>query len=734
MANGKDAEIRTGEDRFLLSRRDFGKFAGAGLGVLLLGFLAPARGRAQAEAASVLGDMKGLIAAYVEITPDNTVWLVTPEAEMGQGVESALPAILAEEMEADWDKVATRLSGAGEYYINPGKNMQATGRSMAVRGYFELLRQVGATARDMLRQAAAERWGIAIDRCKAEKSHLVNLDTGARLRFADVADAASRLPIPEKVELKPRERFSIIGTSFPRKDVVAKVTGRAVFGVDVDLPGMLVATIAQPPAFGGKLLRFDEKAALAVHGVVAALPISDGLAVVAESYWQARQGIEAANPEFDSGPNGDLSTDDIMADLASGLDEAGIVAREDGDISALARSAKRLSGEYSVPYLAHTTMEPMSCTVHVRDDACEVWAPSQGPIRLRDDLAAVLRMDPAQITVHRTYLGGGFGRRWQTDFAVQAAEISRAVKRPVKLIWSREEDVQHDYYRPAFAMRFAAGLDRKGRLEALDIKVSGASIGEWGKAPRPGVLDRLAVSGLGDSHYAIPNYRVESVKKAGVVPIGTWRSVGHSQNGFFLESIIDEAAHAAGQDPLKFRRAMLDHHPRWRPVLDEIAKLSGWGKPLPKGRARGIAVAESYGSYMAEVVEISVENDTDLRIHNIYCVIDCGFAVNPGNVERQVESAVIYGLTAALTGKITISGGAVEQSNFHDYPALMMEETPPIKVKILQNAKTLDAKEIGGVGEPALPPIAPALANAVFAATGKRIRSLPLADHGFTLA
>lgn len=733
MAQEKDAEFGTGQDRFLLSRRDFGRLAGAGLGVMLLGFLAPSRGRAQAAAASVLDDMAGLIAAYIEIAPDNTVWLVTPEAEMGQGVQSALPAILAEEMEADWEHVAIRLSGAGEYYINPGKNMQATGRSMAVRGYFELLRQVGATARDLLRQAAADRWGVTLERVVAEKSHLINRDTGARLRFADVADAASHLALPDKVELKPRERFTIIGTSFPHKDVVEKVTGRAVFGVDVDLPDMLVATIAQPPAFGGRLVRFDEQAALAVPGVVAAVRISDGLAVAAQSYWQAKQGIEAANPEFDAGPNGDLTSDDIMADLLAGLDEAGIVAREDGDTTLLRKAAKRIEGQYHVPYLAHTTMEPMSCTVHVRDDGCEVWAPSQGPGRLRNDLAKVLQMDPEKITVHRTYLGGGFGRRWQTDFAVQAAEISRAVRRPVKLIWSREEDIQHDYYRPAFAMRFAAGIDKKGRLQTLDLKVSGASIGEWGRPPRPGVLDRLAVSGLGDSHYAIPNYRVASVKKAGVVPIGTWRSVGHSQNGFFLESVIDEAAHAAGQDPLAFRRALLAHEPRWQPVLDAIEKLSGWGKPLPEGRARGIAVAESYGSWMAEVVEISVENDSDIRIHNIACVIDCGFAVNPGNVERQVESAVIYGLTAAMTGKITIAGGAVEQSNFHDYPALTLAETPPIAVKILEGAKNLNAREIGGVGEPGLPPIAPALTNAIFAATGRRIRSLPLADHGFTL-
>ncbi len=721
----------------ILSRRDFGRLTGAGAATVLLGFLLPSRQPVFAQGAPATagppGTLNDLIAAYIEIAADNTITLVTPEAEMGQGVVSSLPAILAEELGADWAQVVTRLSGAGEIYINPGKNMQATGRSMAVRGYFELLRKVGATARVMLTEAAAEQWGVAPSQCRVENGHIINGKTDQRLRFADVVEAAAKRPVPEQVTLKPREEFKILGTSFPQKDIEAKINGSAVYGADVVLPDMLVATITQSPTFGGTLVSFDEKAAKAVAGVVDVFKIKDGLAAVAKSYWQARQALDAAAPEFDAGENAALSSDQIIADLAAGLDEDGIVARNDGDMAVLETSATRITGEYRVPYLAHTTMEPMSCTAHVHDGICELWTPSQGPTRARDDVAKHLGLDPTKVIINRTYLGGGFGRRWQTDFATQAAEISQKVGKPIKLIWSREEDVQHDYYRPAFVMRFEAGVSKKGDVDALHIKVSGASIGESGRPPRPGVLDRLAVSGLADAFYKIPNYKVESVKKAGFVPIGTWRSVGHSQNGFFLESIIDELAHAAKADPLAFRRKLLGEGPRWTPLFDEIIKLSNWNKPLPEGRARGIAMGESYGSYVAEVVEISVDEKRGIKIHNIYAVLDCGFAVNPLNVERQMESAIIYGLTAAMDGKITIANGAVEQSNFHDYPALMMESIPPITLRLLNNASRLDSKEIGGVGEPGLPPLAPALTNAIFAATGERIRDLPLADHGYSL-
>ncbi|MDA5192908.1 xanthine dehydrogenase family protein molybdopterin-binding subunit [Govanella unica] len=725
---------QTANDKLMFTRRDFSKLGGVGLGAMLLGFwITPGR-VGQALAATDGGrDFSALMAAYIEITPDNIVHLVTPEAEMGQGVQTSLPAILAEELEADWARVVVRLSGAGEIYNNPEKKMQATGRSLAVRGYFELLREVGATARMMLCQAAAASWQADLADCYAEQSHVIHRKTGARLRYADLVEAAAKLPLPAKVTLKSPRDFKIIGHDIARKDIPDKVTGRATFGVDVMLPDMLVASVAMPPAFGGTLVSFDEAAALAVPGVVAAVRISTGLAVAAQSYWQARQGIEAAQPQFDAGPNGEKSSDDVLADLKAGLSEPGIEARKDGSLDALATAATRLGGDYTVPYLAHTTMEPMSCTAHVRADGCELWTPSQGPVRARDDVAKLLGIDPSKVKVNRTFLGGGFGRRWQTDFATQAVEISRAVKKPVKLIWSREEDVQHDYYRPAFAMRFDAGLTAKGKLESLHIRVSGASIGEWGKPPRPGVLDRQATSGLSDSHYRIPNFQVECVTRRGFVPIGTWRSVGHSQNGFFFEGMIDELAHAAKADPLAFRRELIGDHPRFTPLFEEITRMSNWKKSPAKGRVRGIAVTESYGSYVAEVIEISVSKDKKIKIHNINCVIDCGFAVNPAHVARQMESGIIYGLSAAMTGKITIANGAVEQSNFHDYPALAMAEVPPITVKVLANAKELNAKEIGGAGEPGLPPIAPALVNAIFAATGERIRDLPLADHGYEL-
>lgn len=677
-----------------------------------------------------------LAPGYLCITQDNQVHIVCPAAEMGQGVSTSLPALIAEEMEAEWSRVQVTLAPAGEVYINPAKNLQATGRSMSVRGYFESLRKVGAEAKGRLLQAASESWGVSVDECAARNNSVTHPQTGRSATFAELAERAAAYESVTPPPLKKPADYRILGKSIERKDLLEKVTGRAVFGVDIDEPGMLIAAVSMAPTLGGELTSFDKAAALKVRGVKHVVPVAQGeyagVAVVADSFWHASKGLEALQPVYSNGSFENLSSADLTKVMRESLASDGAISGLDrGDCNnALQASRQRVSAVYGVPYLAHAAMEPMSCFAHVTDEACRLIAPTQGPLRVRDAAAAFLGLDVSQVTVERTYLGGAFGRRWQVDFAMQAVELSRACKAPVKLIWSREEDMRHDFYRPQALAAFEAGLDDAGNLTALELRTACASIIEWGRPGRlKGRADPMALSGLTDTPYHIPNLSISWVPVESPVPVGVWRSVGHSQNGFFMESFIDEAAVAADADPLAFRRALLANEPRMLRVLDTVAALGNWRKErLPEGKGQGTAIVEAYGSIFAYVIDVTVR-EQQVTVDHVACVIDCGYAVNPDGVEAQVESNVVFALTAAFYGKISLAEGAVEQSNFHDYRMVSLAQTPPLSIEILNSEGPM-----GGVGEPGTPPFAPALLNAIFAAKGERLRTLPLSELGYTLA
>ena len=720
---------------FRPSRRDVALASGA---VTLVGFFAWMRKPMSQEAGALPPDdvqTTDLVPSYIQITPDNEVIIVCPAAEMGQGVTTSLSVLIAEEMEADWAKVQVVHSPAGEVYINPGKNLQATGRSMSVRGYWDMLRQVGAGAKAQLIAAAAERWSVPGEECAAEKNYIEHGPTGRKASFADLVMRAAELSDVPPAPLKDRADYKLIGKEFPRKDLFEKVTGQAVFGIDVSVPDMLTATIALAPTLEGRLDSFDEQAALALDGVRHVVPTtqgeSAGLAVVADTFWQAQKGLEAAAPVFTDGPFAALNSADMFDTMRQQLNSDDRVARDEGDIeTALAEAETLVSGLYEVPFLAHAPMEPMTCVAHVTEDGCKIIAPTQGPIRLRDEAAAFLNIDATKVDVQRTFLGGAFGRRWQPDFGLQAVEISQACGAPVKLIWSRETDMQHDYYRPQSSLSFEGAFDKTGALNALRIRTAGPSIVEWGKPNRlRGAADPLGTSGLGDTLYQVPHYRVSWAPVASPIPVGVWRSVGHSQNGFFMESIIDELAVAAKTDPIAFRKRLMPDEERMISVLDAVAKLGQWkGTPGQDGRGQGIAIAEAYGSVCAYVIDVAVQ-DRDLTIENVACVIDCGLAVSPDGIRAQVESNVVFALTAAMYGEVTVEKGTVVQSNFDTYQMLSLAEVPPISIQILETGGG-----VGGAGEPGLPPFAPALTNAIFAANGDRIRKLPLSLSGYYLA
>lgn len=702
-----------------VSRREF--LAGGSAAAFWLGVrLAPA-------AAEPAHFGSAQLAAFLEITADNVVHIVTPDLEFGQGVFTSLPLILADELGADWEQVDVRQSWASEHFINPMKGIQATGRSMSVRGQYELLRRLGALARAMLCQAAASEWQVPVSECTTRESHVVHRDSARRRPFATLLEAAARLPVPESVELRPEAELAHLGRDVPRKDVRSKVTGTAIFGVDVKLPGMLVATVRSSPVFGSPLQQFDARRAKAMPGVKAVVSLPGAVAVVAEDWWQASNALRAVNAQFATGPNDKVDSEQLQRDLTAALGEQGTLGAERGDVAAAsAAAARRVVADYSVPYLAHATMEPMSCTAVVTTDACEIWAPTQGPIRLRDEVAQLLGFKKERVRVYRTFAGGGFGRRWQSDYGIQAALIARELPgRPVKLIWSREEDMRQDYYRPAAQIRVSAGLDQAGKLTALDLNLACASIWEWGAPGRlQGKADPLAIGGLSDTPYEIANYRVRWVSRPTHVPVGVWRSVAHSHNGFFLECALDEIAAAAGRDPLEFRLDLLAGHPRLQHLLRVVAARAGWGEALPEGEGRGIAFMQDQGSAVAQVARVRIGGGR-LRVLEVHCAIDCGRALQPQMIAMQMESGIIFGLTAALYGEIRIAGGAVQESNFHDYRLLSLAETPQIHVQVIEGGLPL-----GGVGEPGVPPIAPAVVNAIYAATGKRIRSLPLSRHG----
>jgi isoquinoline 1-oxidoreductase beta subunit len=562
--------------------------------------------------------------------------------------------------------------------------------------------------------------------CTTENGVVLHPPTRRRLKYGELAERAAAQPVPDKVTLKEPKDFKYIGTSVPRLDLRDKVRGRAVFGMDVETPGLLVAVVARCPVFGGSAKSWDEAAAKQVPGVKQVVKLSSGVAVLADGYWAAHKGREALKVVWDEGPAGQFTTESMRRDMVALVQRPGLVAKKTGT-GALARGGKQLSAVYEAPYLAHACMEPMNTTAQVEADKCTVWAPTQyqcGPALgggVQEVAARIAGLDPSKVAVHTTFLGGGFGRRVMHDFVVEAVEASKAAGAPVKAVWSREDDIQHDFYRPPTYGRFAASLDAEGTPTALVVRVVCPSIMASAFGAPKDKLDDSAVEAIANLPYDIPNLLVEAVHPDWAVPLGFWRSVGSSQNGFQVESFLDELAWAAGKDPVDYRRALLKKKPRHLAVLELAAAKGGWGTPLPAGRARGVAVVESFDSYVAEVAEVSLNPDRTVRVHRVVAAVDCGTVVNPDIVAAQVESSIVYGLTAALHGEITIDRGRVAQSNFHDYPLLRMREMPAVEVHLVPSTEAPT-----GIGEPGTPPIAPAVANAVFALTKQRIRKLPL--------
>ena len=682
--------------------------------------------------------------AFLRLSPDGTVVVVIGRSEMGQGPTTGLAMILAEELDADWSRVQFAQGPAAKAYYNSALQAQMTGGSTSIRAGWLPMREAGATARAMLLTAAAARWGVEAGSCSTAAGVVRHEASGQELTYGDLVADASALPVPRGVALKDPAEFRLIGQPLDRLDNDAKVRGTATFGIDVRVPGMVYASVERCPVFGGTVAGVGgEAAALAVPGVLKVVRLEDRVAVVAEHYWQAVKGRRALSIQWSEGAGAGLSTASIgerLQELLAG--DKARVARKEGDAdAALAQSSAVLEASYEVPYLAHATMEPMNCTAQVRDGKVEVWVPTQfqmGPSFLNGGGARGVAADAAgvssgDVTINTTFLGGGFGRRLEVDYVREAVSIAAQLDRPVQVIWSREDDTQHDYYRPAAAHALAAVLDRDGTPLAWRHRIAcQALVRHWVPGWMPDLalnlagglehgIDPSSVEGSADLPYAVPNLLVDWRELTLPVPVGFWRSVGHSQNSFVTECFIDELAAAAGQDPVAYRAALLRGEPRVLAVLELAAARAGWGTPPPAGRARGVAVVRSFGSIVAEVAEVSVSPEGTVRVHRVTCAVDCGTPVNPGLITAQMQGGVVFGLTAALKGRITIESGRVKQSNFHDYQMLRMGEMPAIEVHLVPSAF-----EPGGVGEPGTPPIAPAVANAVSRAIGRRIRRLPI--------
>jgi isoquinoline 1-oxidoreductase subunit beta len=705
-----------------VSRREFVTVLTAAGGSLLLGYRV---GEGQ-RVASVASAPSFAPNAFIRIAPDGSITLFMPQAEMGQGTHTSMSMLLAEELEVTPEQV--RLEHAppdDKLYANPLFGEQITGASSSIRMFYDPLRRAGATARDMLIAAAAASWNVDAASCRARKGVVTHTPTGRTLSYGALAAKAAALPVPDKVALKDPKDFTLIGTPAKRPDTPSKVNGTAQYGIDVRLPGMLIATVAASPVLGGKVAGLDDEKAKAVPGVRQIVQLDDAVAVVADHMWAAKQGLAALDIRWEDGPNAKVSTADVVEGLAKASETGGVTARKDGDpASALAGAAKKVEAVYESPFLAHATMEPMNCTVHVRKDGCEVWTGSQVLSRARAAAAKVTGLPLEKVVVHNHFLGGGFGRRLEVDYVTQAVRIAKQVDAPVKVVWTREEDVQHDVYRPSYYDRFAAGLDAHGKPVAWSHRIVGPSI--MARFLPPGFKDGIdidAVDGAVQLLYDIPAIQIEYVRhEEPVLNTGFWRGVGVTHNNFVVESFIDELAAVSKQDPVAFRRALLRKSPRALTVLELAAKEAGWGKPVPRGRGRGVALLfSSWGTYLAQVAEVEVTGSSDVRVHRIVCAVDCGQVVNPDIVKAQIESGVVYGISGALWGEVTLNNGRVEQSNFNNYRVLRMNETPPIDVRLVRNSEAP-----GGIGEPGTAVTAAALANAVYAATGKRLRKLPL--------
>jgi len=712
-----------------MDRRSFLKASIVAGGALLVGLNLPLRSRAEERfnlTAEPAADFSPN--AFIKIAKDGKVTVTVGQSEMGQGVLTSLPMIVADELEVDWANVSYAQGPADKAFFNPAMGMQGTGGSSSIKGFFNPLRKSAAQVREMLVAAAAQTWGVAADTCKAESGKVIHAASGKSLAYGELLEAAAKITPSDKPKLKDPKDFKYIGKGAKRLDTPEKVNGSAVFGLDVKVPGMLYATILRSPVIGGKVKTIDDVAAKAIKGVTHVVPLGYGVGVIADSYWNARKGRTALKVTWDDGPMAAVSSETILKSFAdAAANKKGLEAKKTGDVAAArSKAVKTVEAVYWTPFLAHATMEPMNFTADVRADGAEVWGGVQAQMIVQATVAKTAGLPVDKVKVNTTLLGGGFGRRFEVDYVIDATLLSKAAGKPVKVVWTREDDMQNDVYRPATYNKMSAGIDAAGKPVFWHHRVVNDAIMAraglaFGFVLKDDQLDDSSYEGAHNLEYKIPNFQCDWVRVDTGVPVGFWRSVGSSHTGFSVECFMDEVAAAAGKDPLEYRLSLLEPGSRHAGVLKLAAEKAGWGTKLPAGRGRGIAVAESFGSYVAQVAEVTVGADGKVKVDRVVCAADCGQVVNPDTVEAQMESSVVYGLTAALYGEITVKDGRVVQKNFNDYRSLRMNEMPKVEVHILPSTAPH-----GGVGEPGTPPIAPAVVNAIFAATGKRVRSLPI--------
>jgi isoquinoline 1-oxidoreductase beta subunit len=696
----------------------------AGLaGGFLLAFHLPVRAANEPE--QLPDNTQGQFApnAFIRIDHSGKTTLVMPQVEMGQGIYTAVAMILADELDADFSRVALEHAPPNDkLYGNPIFRIQVTGNSDSVRAFWKPLRQAGAAARAMLMQAAAQQWQVDPASCSASNGKVTHAASGRALGYGDLTDAASRLPVPQDPPLKDPKDFTLIGKPLKRLDTPGKTNGQVIYGIDAMLPGMTFATLAASPVFGGKIRHVDDSAAKALPGVRQIIVLDDLVAVVGDHMWAAKQGLDALVVDWDEGPNANLSSRDIWEDLRAASQKDGVVAKSAGDIAQGLSQGDRLEAAFELPFLAHAAMEPMNCTVHLTPDACEIWIGTQVLTRVQATAAQVAGLPVDKVTVHNHLLGGGFGRRLEPDMAASAVRIAQHVDGPVKVVWTREEDIRHDVYRPVYRDIISASLSN-GKIVAWKYRVTGSAvIARWLPPAFEKGIDIDAVDSAVDMPYDIPNFHVEYVRaEPRGVTTGFWRGVGPNNNVFAIECFMDELARKAGLDPIAFRRGMLDKNPRLKAALDLVAEKSDWGKPLPARVGRGVCAQPSFGSFIATVVEAEVDDKGEVHLRRVTSAVDTGIAVNPDTIVAQLQGGLIFGLTAALFGEITIERGRVQQSNFNDYRMLRIDEVPKIEVHVIKSGE-----DPGGIGEAGSTAGPPALRNAIYAATGVALRRLPI--------
>lgn len=708
------------------SRRQFLVVSLSAAGGLAIGLSLPHRANAASISSEPWDQASGNeVNAWILIEPDDTVVIRVAQSEMGEGIFTALPMIVAEELGCDWSKVRAEYASASRNLRENAYGRMLTGGSSAVRQSREFLQQAGASARERLIAVAAARWDVAPNTCIARDSVVTHAASGRKLRYGELAADAAKMRLANEPAIKTPDQYTLIGKPMARLDTPSKLNGTAIFGIDIRLPDMLYAAVVTCPVFGGAVKSYDAKAIEGRRGVKAVVPVPGGVAVVADRFWRAKEAAAALPVTWDEGPAATTDSAEFAQAYRTALNGKAAIARKEGNMASALAAGRRVEALYEVPHLAHAAMEPLNCTAHVQAGHVDVWLGTQYPEHALQLAAEAAGVKPEQVELHNCFLGGGFGRRAVNDELTQAVTVAKAVGKPVKLVWTREEDMRHDRYRPQAAIRFEAALGPDGLPSGLRVRTAVGSIMRslgWGNTDDG--VEEPAIEGLSNQPYRIGALEVSCVLKNTHVPVMFWRSVGSSQNAFAMESFIDELAYAAGEDPYRFRRKLLVGKGDFLQVLDTIAEKSGWDKPMPAGKGRGIAIHECFGTIVGEVAEVAVSAKGELRVERVVAAVDCGHVVNPRTVEMQIESAVVYGLSAALFGEITIEKGAVVQGNFDDYQVVRLAEMPSIETHLALSG----GSKWGGIGEPGTPPIAPAVCNAIFAATGKRIRRLPIKD------